>query len=191
MLPSNPGMLGIGMVDGTAGASDRIGPGESMVIYTDGLTDAMDPSDVLFGEERLQDACFSRTTAPIPARSSSRSNKPSQSTRHLAGRPTTSTSSSCSISRSDCSPSLPEHVKLKLRDACCGPATRRALKSHSVSRERGPIGSCSAELAGARQVTRGRKMAGEQKEVKTILLTGPITLYEVVGSSRVVEHGTG
>jgi phosphoserine phosphatase RsbU/P len=54
MLPSNPGMLGIGMVDGTAGATDRIGPGESMVIYTDGLTDAMDPSDALFGEERLQ-----------------------------------------------------------------------------------------------------------------------------------------
>lgn len=53
-LPSNPGMLGIGMVDGTAGASDRLEPGESLVIYTDGLTDAMDPSDVLFGEERLK-----------------------------------------------------------------------------------------------------------------------------------------
>jgi phosphoserine phosphatase RsbU/P len=54
MLQSNPGMLGIGMVDGTAAATDRIGPGESMVIYTDGLTDAMDPSDTLFGEERLR-----------------------------------------------------------------------------------------------------------------------------------------
>ncbi len=54
MLPSNPGMLGIGMVDGTAGATDRIEPGESLVIYTDGLTDAMDPSDALFGEERLR-----------------------------------------------------------------------------------------------------------------------------------------
>jgi serine phosphatase RsbU (regulator of sigma subunit) len=54
MLPSNPGMLGIGMVDGTAGDSDRIEPGESLIIYTDGLTDAMDPSDVLFGEERLR-----------------------------------------------------------------------------------------------------------------------------------------
>lgn len=52
-LPSNPGMLGIGMVDGTAGAADRLAPGESLVIYTDGLPDAMDPSDVLFGEERL------------------------------------------------------------------------------------------------------------------------------------------
>ncbi|WP_165224101.1 PP2C family protein-serine/threonine phosphatase [Aquisphaera insulae] len=52
-LDSNPGMLGIGMVDGTAGASDRLEPGESLIIYTDGLTDAMNPGDVLFGEERL------------------------------------------------------------------------------------------------------------------------------------------
>src|SRR5262249_38809785 len=52
-LLSNPGMLGIGMVDGTAGGSDRIAAGESLVMYTDGLTDAMDPSDALFGEERL------------------------------------------------------------------------------------------------------------------------------------------
>ena len=54
ILESNPGMLGIGMVDGTAGAADRLEPGESLVIYTDGLTDAMDPSDALFGEERLK-----------------------------------------------------------------------------------------------------------------------------------------
>ena len=53
-LPSNPGMLGIGMVDGTAGGADRLEPGESLVMYTDGLTDAMDPSDTLFGEERLR-----------------------------------------------------------------------------------------------------------------------------------------
>jgi sigma-B regulation protein RsbU (phosphoserine phosphatase) len=53
-LPSNPGMLGIGMVDGTAGDSDRLEPGESLIIYTDGLIDAMDPSDVLFGHDRLK-----------------------------------------------------------------------------------------------------------------------------------------
>jgi sigma-B regulation protein RsbU (phosphoserine phosphatase) len=53
-LQSNPGMLGIGMVDGTAGNADRLEIGESLVIYTDGLTDAMDPSDTLFGEERLK-----------------------------------------------------------------------------------------------------------------------------------------
>jgi sigma-B regulation protein RsbU (phosphoserine phosphatase) len=53
-LVSNPGMLGIGMVDGTAGDAERLAPGESLVIYTDGLPDAMDPSDVLFGEDRLK-----------------------------------------------------------------------------------------------------------------------------------------
>jgi len=53
-LNSNPGLLGVGMVDGTAGDTDRLDPGESLVIYTDGLPDAMDPSDVLFGEERLK-----------------------------------------------------------------------------------------------------------------------------------------
>ena len=54
MIPSNPGMLGIGMVDGTSAGSDRLAPGESLVVYTDGLPDAMDASDVLFGEERLK-----------------------------------------------------------------------------------------------------------------------------------------
>ncbi|WP_337177749.1 SpoIIE family protein phosphatase [Paludisphaera sp.] len=53
LLQSNPGMLGIGMVDGTAGDSDRLEPGESLILYTDGLPDAMDPSDVIFGEQRL------------------------------------------------------------------------------------------------------------------------------------------
>jgi len=52
-LVSNPGMLGIGMVDGTSGTADRLAPGESLILYTDGLTDAMDPCDVLFGEQRL------------------------------------------------------------------------------------------------------------------------------------------
>lgn len=55
MLESNPGLLGVGMVDGTAGAADRLSPGESLVIYTDGLPDAMDTSDVLFGEVRLKE----------------------------------------------------------------------------------------------------------------------------------------
>jgi len=56
-LPSNPGMLGIGMVDGTTGDADRLEPGESLIIYTDGLTDAMDSADVLFGEDRLKSLC--------------------------------------------------------------------------------------------------------------------------------------
>jgi sigma-B regulation protein RsbU (phosphoserine phosphatase) len=52
-LNSNPGMLGIGMVDGTAGDADRLAPGESLIMYTDGLTDAMNPFDELFNEKRL------------------------------------------------------------------------------------------------------------------------------------------
>jgi sigma-B regulation protein RsbU (phosphoserine phosphatase) len=53
-LQSNPGMLGIGMVDGTAGDADRIAEGESLILYTDGLTEALVPSDALFGEDRLR-----------------------------------------------------------------------------------------------------------------------------------------
>jgi sigma-B regulation protein RsbU (phosphoserine phosphatase) len=53
LLQSNPGMLGIGMVDGTAGDADRLEPGESLILYTDGLPDAMDASDIVFGEDRL------------------------------------------------------------------------------------------------------------------------------------------
>ena len=52
-LDSTPGLIGIGMVEGLAVGSHRIEPGESLLIYTDGLTDAMDPADVLFGLERL------------------------------------------------------------------------------------------------------------------------------------------
>lgn len=54
LLRSHPGMLGIGMVDGTAADSDRLEPGESLVLYTDGLPDAMNPADVVFGEDRLK-----------------------------------------------------------------------------------------------------------------------------------------
>ena len=75
-LQSNPGMLGIGMVDGTAGNADRLEAGESLVIYTDGLTDAMDPSDTLFGEDRL------KTAAPVASRC--RSDRDSQSGRRSA-----------------------------------------------------------------------------------------------------------
>jgi sigma-B regulation protein RsbU (phosphoserine phosphatase) len=62
-LSSNPGMLGIGMVDGTAGGADRLEPGESLIVYTDGLPDAMDGSDTVFGEERLKTVLQSAYTA--------------------------------------------------------------------------------------------------------------------------------
>lgn len=53
LLASNPGLLGVGLADGTGGEVERIAPGETLFIYTDGLPDAMDYADVLFGEARL------------------------------------------------------------------------------------------------------------------------------------------
>ena len=96
-LPSNPGMLGIGMVDGTAGDADRLEPGESLIIYTDGLTDAMDPSDVLFGEERLKTVLQSHHGADPTEILNQVDEALDQHTVARAARPTTSTSSSSSI----------------------------------------------------------------------------------------------
>lgn len=53
-LDSDPGLLGIGMVDGLAVRAETLGPGESLLVYTDGLPDAMDPADALFGEPRIR-----------------------------------------------------------------------------------------------------------------------------------------
>ena len=51
------------MVEGLAVASDRLEPGESLLIHTDGLTDAMDPADVLFGTERITAVLKAHATA--------------------------------------------------------------------------------------------------------------------------------
>ena len=58
MLLSDPGLLGIGLVepDTLASGATKLESGESVLIYTDGLTDAMDPADVLFGEPRIRTA---------------------------------------------------------------------------------------------------------------------------------------
>jgi phosphoserine phosphatase RsbU/P len=55
-LDSKPGLLGVEMVEaiGLTDKSDQLAPGESLLIYTDGLPDAMDPADVPFGQERIQ-----------------------------------------------------------------------------------------------------------------------------------------
>jgi serine phosphatase RsbU (regulator of sigma subunit) len=53
-LESEPGLLGVGMATDTAAHSDTLRPGESLLLYTDGLPDAMDPSDQTFGEGRIQ-----------------------------------------------------------------------------------------------------------------------------------------
>lgn len=53
-LDSNPGLLGVGMVDGTSGGTDRLQPGESLLIYTDGLPDAATPAEEMFGQPRIE-----------------------------------------------------------------------------------------------------------------------------------------
>jgi phosphoserine phosphatase RsbU/P len=52
-LDSEPGLLGVGMVAGLSVGTDALEPGESLLLYTDGLPDAMDPADVLFGQGRI------------------------------------------------------------------------------------------------------------------------------------------
>ena len=45
------------MVDeGLAGGSGRLEPGESLLVYTDGLPDAMDAGDLAFGTDRIRAA---------------------------------------------------------------------------------------------------------------------------------------
>jgi phosphoserine phosphatase RsbU/P len=62
-LDSDAGLLGVGMAEGLSGGSDRLDPGESLLVYTDGLPDAMDPSDVLFGQGRITEVLESHRTA--------------------------------------------------------------------------------------------------------------------------------
>jgi phosphoserine phosphatase RsbU/P len=52
-LDSDPGLIGVGMIEGLEGGTDRIAPGESLLIYTDGLPDAMDPKDVAFNTDKI------------------------------------------------------------------------------------------------------------------------------------------
>ena len=93
------------MVDGTAGNADRLETGESLVIYTDGLTDAMDPSDALFGEERLKTVLQSHHGAD-PGEILNQVEEALEQA-HVTGatRQMTSTSSFCSGSPSNRSPS--------------------------------------------------------------------------------------
>ena len=51
----------------SAGGSDRLAPGESLLIYTDGLPDAMDPADVPFGLERIEAVLEANREAAGPA----------------------------------------------------------------------------------------------------------------------------
>ena len=42
------------MATDTATRTDTLRPGESLLLYTDGLPDAMDPGDRPFGQDRIQ-----------------------------------------------------------------------------------------------------------------------------------------
>ena len=60
--------------------SDRLLPGESLLIHTDGLTDAMDPADVLFGARPARGVLETHRDRPALPRSSTRSRRPSPAT---------------------------------------------------------------------------------------------------------------
>lgn len=54
LLESEPGLLGIGMATDTETHTEALKPGETLLLYTDGLPDAMDTSDKAFGQDRIQ-----------------------------------------------------------------------------------------------------------------------------------------
>ncbi len=54
LLDSDPGLLGIGLAADTETRPEALKPGESLLLYTDGLPDAMNPADKAFGQDRIQ-----------------------------------------------------------------------------------------------------------------------------------------
>jgi serine phosphatase RsbU (regulator of sigma subunit)/anti-sigma regulatory factor (Ser/Thr protein kinase) len=63
----NAGGGALGLVEQTLYASGRmvLGPGEALLLYTDGVTEAMDPSDTLYSDQRLaQFLARNRDSAP-------------------------------------------------------------------------------------------------------------------------------
>ncbi|MBX6314649.1 MAG: SpoIIE family protein phosphatase [Isosphaeraceae bacterium] len=62
-LDSEAGLLGIGLIGPLPTRSDRLEPGETLLVHTDGLTDAMNPSDILFGPGRLKAVLEAHRTA--------------------------------------------------------------------------------------------------------------------------------
>ncbi len=60
ILESTGTPLGLLPEDSFARAETRLGPGETLVLYTDGVTEATDPEELEFGLERLAKACRRR-----------------------------------------------------------------------------------------------------------------------------------
>jgi sigma-B regulation protein RsbU (phosphoserine phosphatase) len=55
-LPSGKSGMIVGLIDGAAyqTASHRLAPGEALLVFTDGVTEAMNPSEEFYSEERLE-----------------------------------------------------------------------------------------------------------------------------------------
>lgn len=66
-LDSDFGILGLGMAGDLSGGTDRLAPGESVLVYTDGLCEAMDPSGTQFGTERIASILEARRGDEPPA----------------------------------------------------------------------------------------------------------------------------
>jgi sigma-B regulation protein RsbU (phosphoserine phosphatase) len=66
LLDSEAGLLGVGIGAATATHSETLAPRESLLLYTDGLPDAMDPADKPFGTDRIKEVLLSNQ-GEVPA----------------------------------------------------------------------------------------------------------------------------
>lgn len=64
LAPTGPPIALIPGADWTLGV-DRLDPGDLLALYTDGITEAMDPEDEEYGEERLAAVLRERRAAPL------------------------------------------------------------------------------------------------------------------------------
>jgi sigma-B regulation protein RsbU (phosphoserine phosphatase) len=68
VFPSTGTVIGLFPDRSYANETVELAPGETLVLYTDGVTEAADPAEAFFGEERLQ-ACFARGAGSSAAES--------------------------------------------------------------------------------------------------------------------------
>jgi sigma-B regulation protein RsbU (phosphoserine phosphatase) len=67
-LPSQSRSLVVGVLDEAVYATEScvLAPGEALLVTTDGVTEAMDPQDQLFGSERVERFLCERVAEPAP-----------------------------------------------------------------------------------------------------------------------------